>query len=102
MGILEVVGEGLDHGHEPCSGGHERSENAFVGRPVGAHGADTGGDHSPVERLAEVGVHRRDYLNFRFNSWDRAIYRRHLVPERVGGGKRRANSNASSRSRSER
>ena len=55
-GLLEVVGEGLDHGDEPGPGGHQRSEHAFLDRPLRAHRADTGGDYPAVERLAKLGV----------------------------------------------
>ena len=47
-GLLEVVGEALDHGDEPVPGGHQRSEHAFLDRPLSAHRADTGGDYPAV------------------------------------------------------
>jgi len=36
VGLAEVVREGLDHGDEAMTGGHERSEYALVDQPFGA------------------------------------------------------------------
>ena len=53
---METVGEGLDHGDEPGTGGHKRPEHAFVERPFGAHRAHAGSDNGAVEGSAELVV----------------------------------------------
>ena len=56
VGLMEMVGEGLDHGDEPGTRGHERPEHAFVERPLGAHRAHAGSDYGAVEGSAGLGV----------------------------------------------
>ena len=48
-GLDQVIGESVDHGHEPSPGGHQRMEHAFLDCPLGAYRTYAGGDHPVVE-----------------------------------------------------